>query len=188
MLTSATEAAMQQPNGLTKEEEAQLTVLLGKLRWGTDTRVSPALFDAICGAVTTVCMELIVVRRGLSGGKEVLLTERPATDAFYAGQVHGPGGVVYGHQTVEDVQQRVVEKELRLRFLDVYHMITFLGARLVRPPRGQEVALIYELALPDGLAMRVPGVFHPLGVLPKNTIPHHRKMFDDYLWGKLGAG
>lgn len=173
---------------MTKKEEERLAELLGKLRWGTDTRVSPALFDALCGAVTTVCMELIVVRQGLGGGLEVLLTERPATDKFYAGLVHGPGGVFYGHQTVEDVQRRVVEKELRLPFGEVQGMITHVGSRLVRPPRGQEVALIYELALPDGLANRVLGKFHPLDALPANTIPHHRQMLDDYLWNRLGAG
>lgn len=149
-----------------------LVRLLGRLKWGPKKLVSPEVFTAICGALTTTGIELVVVRY-LSGRPYALLFQRPDTDAFYAGQWHTPGSLFYGHETPESVLQRLMERELRgLPVLPPKKV----GANHFHTPRGSEVTLLY-LAIStedhDG-----PGQWFPLSDLPDDLIDHHRVLME----------
>jgi hypothetical protein len=154
------------------EREELLVRLLERLKWGPGRLVPPEVFTAICSALTTTGIELVVVRY-LSARPCVLLFRRSNTDKFYAGQWHTPGSLFYGHETPESVLQRLMERELRrLPVLPPRKV----GCNWFNTPRGAEVTQLYvTISTDDHVGL---GEWFPLSDLPDNLIDHHRVLME----------
>lgn len=160
---------------LSDEEWEQLAMLLSRMTWP----VTPAVFDALCGAVTTTGIELVVFRHNPDDRRlEVLLHRRPDHDRFYAGQWHTSGTLLQGHETDESAFARLVQDELNEAITRVDRPVQFVTANHFFPARGAEVTRLFAVIIE---AYEGPGDWFPVSRLPNNLIEHHKTLLQQAL-------
>ncbi|MCX6718077.1 MAG: hypothetical protein NTY81_00535 [Candidatus Staskawiczbacteria bacterium] len=153
-----------------------------------------ALFDALAKvtvsvAVEAVCLqlkrkEIVGVCCETSHGLvqtddasynivEVYMTHRPPDDTAYPSEWHCPGSVLRSGEDIEDVFNRLVDKE--------FGGGTIQSARFVanvnnpNEARGHFLSLVYLCCLQAGRASEMKGMWFPVDQLPTKTIASHRR-------------
>jgi ADP-ribose pyrophosphatase YjhB (NUDIX family) len=152
---------------LSREEELQLISLLKR----TKMPVSYDLFLAIMSSFPSIPVELAVFNKE----GEILLFNR--IDDEFDGY-HSPGTVLRNDDTVEVALKRLIEGELKgLRLTEPISLgwhENIKGSGYFQNPTRHEISLIHVCE-----AIRKyngEGEFFSLDKLPKNMVPHHRKL------------
>lgn len=147
--------------------------------------VSPALFDALLGAVPTVAIEVVpVTQRG-----EVVLLPRPDNDPFFAGKVHTPGSIM----RLGDTEEMALARAMREIGTNIETSIPVFINRMHVPKgngpmqckRGQEIGLLFGVRLfgpiPSNLMIADPYN------LPDNILDYQRPMVAKVMeWWRKG--
>ena len=169
---------------LDPEEEKEMIRLAGKMggQW------TPNLYNTFAPKFALTAIETVFLRRSAVSGKvEILLIQRPATDAHYPNQWHSPGtmlrAVDFQEETVtgEDIPaydgfkkafDRLAQSELGIGFKTAPRQIMSI---FHYTPRGPEVALIFLCEL-EGEPKA--GRFFAVDHLPENLIEHHHRIIE----------
>jgi hypothetical protein len=167
---------------LSADELKQLIALLKRVRFP----VLPDLFQALCAAVSTTALELVI----FTPEGKVFLLPRPEDDPWFADQVHGPGTVILPIDlSKQAILNRLMRKEIggkkgltRPQLIDWF--VFPRGSGEHENPRGHEVGILLGAVytgtkIPNGVTLGDPED------LPENLIVFHRDLIATaYEWFK----
>lgn len=161
--------------GLTAEEEAQLIVLLQKVRQPWSYQFYLSLCQSVCLTATET-----VFLRWIEGKLYVLLIERDSDDPHFKDQVHSPGSMLratdYKGEGLAAFQDPIARACQEVNFDSENIRPKFAGFLSHNTSRGAELAMVfvclYEDPVFDGDQRR--NDWYQVDQLPRNIISHHR--------------
>ncbi len=155
---------------LTHAEENVLAELLSRVQWPLPAKV----FAALMNKSVSVPIELAV----LDDEERVLMIHRE--DMEYAGH-HMPGTVLRDNEDVPKAVQRLLDREvsgvkvnppLSLGWVEVHK-----GNGAGQDPNRHQISLLHVCWLKGPYSG--PGKFFSVNRLPKDTLPHHRRLVSE---------
>ncbi len=153
--------------GLTQEEDEQLTDLLSKWKGG---RISAPVFTELARIIPQSIVEVVVFRKN-GNTLETLLIPRPADDIVWPGMYHTPGTALRltdfhreDQNPLNGAFERLQHGELKSEFVKTP---TFAGRLHRLADRGPEVAEIYFATLPGDSASD-DNIWYPVDQLSQN--------------------
>jgi hypothetical protein len=155
---------------LTLEEEDTLVALLSKL----GSRWSPRLYNAMAKKCALTAIETVFLKEEPKGAVKVLLLERPADDAYYAGMLHSPGSILRAtDQSYINAFTRVSKELGGVKITKAKS----LGSIFHSTPRGPENAVIFLCEPGDKPKI---GKYYALkdATWHKKLIEHHHAVLD----------
>lgn len=159
------------PNNLTREEADQLALLLDKARWPLPINV----FYAILRKTIALAIELAVLRNSATG-LEILLTQRPPEDPYYANMWHLPGKIVQPGKTKIETLRSLLREEVATELEQIALSRIPRRYEYENPngTRGPVIQYLHSLELTDNEAAVVTvGEFFPLNCLPQPIVTSH---------------
>lgn len=136
------------------------------------TRLPEPIFDGVLAVIPGTSMEVVPIYKDDKGELHVFLTKRSENDRFWPGEYHCPGSMVLNSDVVlggtDHVWKRLKAKEFERQDLG---SPVFASPALLETKRGQEVALIYYVDIPEDLKN---GRYFLVNNLPENLIDHHK--------------
>ena len=147
---------------LQDSEIEQLVNLLQNIETGQD--LPETVFFEFARLQCLPVIELVPLRR-TAQGTEVLLIGRPATDPFFADQVHNPGTIVRAKdKTIDGALQRLISHELPGTVLGE---LVYVTTQLHQSKRGNEWATVFRVEVNDNNGV---GKWYPANNLPANLV------------------
>lgn len=159
------------PNHLTREEADELAQLLDKARWPLPINV----FYAILRKTIAVAVELAVLRHS-STGFEILLTQRPPEDPYYANMWHLPGKIVQPGKTKIETLRSLLREEVATELEKISSSRVPQRYEYENPngKRGPVIQYLHSLELTyEEAAVVTVGGFFPLNRLPEPLVASH---------------
>ncbi len=165
---------------LTQSESEQLVGLIDKLEWP----VPPNVFFALASKTILPSVDLALVRRGFWLKRpKILLTRRPASDPYFAGLWHIPGGIIIpGETALSTIEKRVLKPDVGITLSREPEFVMGRDILMGPPgsntsPRGQEAYRLFQYVL----RYRDPAVpvdetkkFYRLDEIPDAFVEHQR--------------
>jgi hypothetical protein len=147
------------------------------------------VFNAYTETCITTPAEFVLLRR-MQGHVEVMLFQRPASDAFFPNAWHSVGGVMLASRSAKDVWESMVPK-YGLGKLNLSRPVwagQVVSPKITREEwlagthgslRGPEKNTVYVVEVRDGDASSTDGgQYFPTSHLPEGLLPHHAKIID----------
>lgn len=164
-------------DGLTLEEDRELTKLLSKWKGG---RISTPVFTELAKMSPQAIVEVVLFRMN-NGQLETLLISRPDDDIIWPGMYHTPGAALRASDFYREDQnplngafERIQGSELNNEFK--YPPI-FVGRLHRFAERGAEVAEIYVTELKEDSNLQPDHIWYPVEQLANNP---------NFIQGQLG--
>src|SRR3989344_3481576 len=168
---------------LDPEEEKEMIRLFNKMggQW------TPNLYNTFAPKFALTAIETVFLRRNAISGVEILLIQRPPTDAHYPNEWHSPGTMlratdfqeetvtgkdIPAHDGFKKAFDRLAQSELGIGFKTKPRQVRSI---FHFTPRGSEIALIFLCEL-EGEPKA--GRFFAVDHLPKNLIEHHHRIIE----------
>lgn len=157
-------------DGLTSEEDQQLTNLLSKWEGGS---ISTPVFTELARMTPQPIVEIVIFREK-NGVLETLLIPRPDDDIVWPGKFHTPGTALRtsdyyreDHNPLNGAFERIQNKnELNTTFVSP----PIFAGRLHRlGDRGPEVAEVYIAELPEEPSKSKNHIWYPVEQLANNS-------------------
>ena len=166
---------------LAEKEMIELVRLLGlidpKAPYGTE------LFNALARLTASVAVETVCMRLKNTAGwsttnkdfigsniPEVYLIQRAINDTAYPGEWHCPGSVIRPGEDIEDVLNRLAQKEFGGKILSAQFIA---NANHPTEARGHFFSLVYLCSL-DESSTGLRGQWFEANNLPEKTVETHR--------------
>ena len=135
------------------------------------------LFNALCRLTVNVAIEAVCIRETFDTLRaktwtEVYLVQRSLDDTAYRGQWHCPGSVMRPGESVEDIMNRLSQKEFGTKLTSCKFVANF---NYPQEERGHSFSLIYLCQLEVREKMQGKWFSLPWDIHSPTVVQHHRQ-------------